>query len=149
MEKQNQATRGLRPTKDRVCIDCDINYNGYRTRCRECYNKKQRDEWHDVDNPKKKYQLSKRYHTTPEKYVAAMASSNCCEICNSLSELCYDHDHNTMKFRGVLCRSCNKAIGQLGDTVEGVRDALVYLVKHYSPKDYKIISKFTQQYNKD
>jgi len=32
-----------------------------------------------------------------------------------------------MKFRGVLCTNCNRAIGQLGDTAESVRKALNYL----------------------
>jgi hypothetical protein len=34
-----------------------------------------------------------------------------------------------MEFRGVLCRTCNKAVGQLGDNVEGLQKALDYLTK--------------------
>lgn len=41
--------------------------------------------------------------------------------------LCFDHDHETGVFRGWLCHNCNKAIGLLGDTVEGVKKAVRYL----------------------
>lgn len=41
--------------------------------------------------------------------------------------MCVDHDHETGKVRGVLCRGCNGALGKFGDTVAGVRRALAYL----------------------
>jgi hypothetical protein len=40
---------------------------------------------------------------------------------------CVDHCHETKKVRGLLCSPCNRAIGQLGDTVQGVQRALTYL----------------------
>jgi hypothetical protein len=39
-----------------------------------------------------------------------------------------DHDHRTRRVRGLLCDSCNLAIGKLGDDVEGVERALEYLI---------------------
>ena len=38
-----------------------------------------------------------------------------------------DHDHKTKLFRGWLCDDCNLAIGKLGDTLEGVMNAVRYL----------------------
>lgn len=38
-----------------------------------------------------------------------------------------DHDHDTGLIRGVLCGSCNTAIGVLGDNEAGVMRALEYL----------------------
>lgn len=38
-----------------------------------------------------------------------------------------DHDHTTGRFRGLLCASCNGALGALGDSVEGLERALAYL----------------------
>ena len=135
MEKQNKDSTGHRRTKDRFCITCNILFNGFRTRCRSCYNKKQRFDWSDPNNPKKKHQLSKRYGCSPQEYVDRMKSSAGCMICNKNTELCYDHCHTTMKFRGVLCRSCNKAIGQLGDTADSLKKAYEYLLVHETKKE--------------
>ena len=41
--------------------------------------------------------------------------------------LSVDHCHKTGKIRGLLCAPCNKAIGVLGDSVEGLRRAVEYL----------------------
>lgn len=38
-----------------------------------------------------------------------------------------DHCHATGRIRGVLCRSCNKALGMLGDTEESIQRLLEYI----------------------
>ena len=40
-----------------------------------------------------------------------------------------DHIHSEGKFRGWLCPACNRGIGGLGDTLEGVRKAEKYLME--------------------
>lgn len=42
-------------------------------------------------------------------------------------DLHVDHDHADGRIRGLLCATCNHAIGLLGDTYEGVCNALRYL----------------------
>ncbi len=93
----------------------------YRYRKRKIYDKGRIRDW------KTKHQVNKRYGITVEEYKEAMASSDKCQCCGRTKELCYDHDHETMKFRGVLCRACNRSIGQLGDNIEGLEKALAYL----------------------
>lgn len=50
-----------------------------------------------------------------------------CEVCGSTDRLAVDHDHETGRIRGRLCRSCNVGIGMLGDDVERLQAALDYL----------------------
>lgn len=50
-----------------------------------------------------------------------------CALCPRRTNLVYDHDHVTLRFRGVLCASCNKALGVLGDQPEALARALAYL----------------------
>jgi hypothetical protein len=54
-----------------------------------------------------------------------------CECCgskpNGQGVLHLDHCHETNKFMGWLCHSCNIAIGHLGDNLLGVLKAVKYL----------------------
>ena len=55
-----------------------------------------------------------------------------CGICGTSDPGAYerfnaDHDHETNKFRGLLCHRCNKALGQFKDKPEFLKKALVYL----------------------
>ena len=66
-----------------------------------------------------------------------------CEVCGSecsdgdcpttgtvkSKSLCIDHCHETNKIRGVLCHSCNIALGHLKDSTELLRKAIQYLQK--------------------
>jgi len=38
-----------------------------------------------------------------------------------------DHCHETGKIRGILCNSCNTALGRLGDNLNGVMGLVRYL----------------------
>ena len=76
------------------------------------------------------YQLQWKYNLSLEKYQQMLEDQNgCCAICGLKPDyrLCVDHRHDTGKVRGLLCRTCNKAIGQLGDTPDGLKRALKYL----------------------
>ena len=135
-----QAEAGDIPT--RQCIDCNMvspnlllfvtsneSKHGRRNLCWTCAVKR------NEKNPrmrdwKTNHQTLKRYGVNADVYKERMMSSNCCEICNSTEELCYDHDHDTMDFRGVLCRGCNRSLGQLGDNLEGIERVVKYLKKN-------------------
>jgi hypothetical protein len=52
-----------------------------------------------------------------------------CELCASTDRIVFDHDHVTNTFRGWLCDPCNRSMGVLGDSVEGLLRALNYLNK--------------------
>ena len=70
--------------------------------------------------------------TTPEPYDKYK-----CPICLKKKEelpekrryWVLDHDHETKKFRGWLCNTCNSALGWLNDDAELISRALSYLIK--------------------
>ena len=109
---------------------------GRRNQCKKCHNKR-KDRSVEVKIATKdtdlKYRAARQYNCTVEEYYERMATSDVCESCGAKGgygkgqKLCYDHDHTTMKFRGVLCNNCNRSIGQLGDTLESVQKAVTYL----------------------
>jgi len=63
-----------------------------------------------------------------------LTNATVCECCgiklDDKNKFQIDHCHDTNQIRGVLCWNCNSAIGKLGDTYEGVLNALHYLEKH-------------------
>ncbi len=56
-----------------------------------------------------------------------------CGICNKLQDdknkLVFDHCHINHIFRGYCCNSCNRSLGVLGDNIEGLINAMNYLLK--------------------
>jgi Recombination endonuclease VII len=54
-----------------------------------------------------------------------------CESCggppNGNGVLHLDHCHETGKFRGWLCATCNMGLGKLGDNIAGVLNIVGYL----------------------
>lgn len=77
--------------------------------------------------------LWSRYGLKPEDYVNMFEEQNgLCAICDRppktvLTPLDVDHCHTTGKVRGLLCGSCNRAIGLLGDDVGRMKKAIKYL----------------------
>ena len=60
------------------------------------------------------------------------SQGGCCRLCDKHATeiketLHVDHCHETGEVRGLLCKSCNSALGALGDNVEGLQKALDYL----------------------
>lgn len=86
------------------------------------------------DNPElralydRRSSLKRKYGITLEQFDAMSAAQNhACAICGSQEPLCVDHDHETGVIRGLLCGRCNKGIGLLGDSLEGLERAVRYL----------------------
>ena len=74
-------------------------------------------------------QLKKKYNLTIEQYTElANGQEGRCKICGrSDKKLAVDHCHVTGIVRGLLCRTCNSAIGLFQESLDNVKNAAVYL----------------------
>lgn len=99
-------------------------------------------EWHrKPENVKKmapakwKSNLKTKYGITPEDYSRMMiAQDGVCAICRGVDvrgkKLAVDHNHVTGQVRGLLCGSCNSAIGLLKENPDRIARALSYINDH-------------------
>lgn len=105
--------------KDTVCAECR------RTWQRE-YSRRNADSIRDK-NLRRKYGI-----TLAERNAMLVAQGGHCAICPATEpggrgEFHVDHDHNTGRVRGLLCHSCNTAIGLLGEDPKRLGAVLEYL----------------------
>jgi hypothetical protein len=122
--------------KTRQCKGCgehkplfdfqQLKYNTRRFNCKACRVKEAVDA-----RFKKTYGISYEEYEEKRKEV-----QYCCEICgkheedHSRGKLFVDHDHDTGKYRGLLCTQCNSALGMVYDNVEILQKMIEYLQKH-------------------
>lgn len=122
-----------------------------RNTCKQCFNK-QREEQRKKNptenrinsnkerwkrNPstvsplhKRAYNLKKKYGMSLEDFDKIRQEQDAkCKICNQEKFLVVDHCHSSGRVRGLLCSSCNTAIGLLKDDVDILQKAINYLQK--------------------
>lgn len=87
----------------------------------------------------KGYTLKRDYDLSLDEYQELLErQGGCCAICgtpdgaergnnNGSKRLSVDHDHTTGVVRGLLCGSCNQALGQFQDNTEWLWKAIEYL----------------------
>lgn len=86
-------------------------------------------------DPCRKLHMILRYvGLTREEYLAKVAASNgLCEVCQlPYAKPSIDHCHTTGIIRGVLCQSCNAAIGLFQNSPANMRAAADYLDRYHS-----------------
>lgn len=87
----------------------------------------------------KSYDLKKLYGISRKTYLDIMEmQGGCCAICETkettvikgrLVGLSVDHCHKNGAIRGLLCKSCNQAIGLMKDDPKILRRAIAYLTR--------------------
>ena len=71
---------------------------------------------------------AKRYGLSPEEQVAVLAQNDgMCALCLVAPATDIDHDHESGRVRGALCRRCNLGIGMLRDDPALLMAAVEYL----------------------
>ena len=96
--------------------------------CKECFKKKTKESRKRLGSDRAKDRdLRWRYGITLEYYNKMDQN---CNICGSSDEgrgfkMNVDHCHLTGKVRGLLCNSCNRGLGLLGE--DNLEKAILYL----------------------
>lgn len=102
--------------------------------------------WHIANKDLRKEQARYRsYGIDSDAYQSLLKEQNGkCGICHqpeineymgTVRELAVDHCHETGAVRGLLCFKCNTGLGQLGDTIESLQEAIIYLQKTTTDKE--------------
>ena len=106
------------------CKYCDKEFNSKQALCSHV-GKIHKDQFKiEKLNSKVKVENNKELNITyAELQELRENHSNTCDICGKTevcntrpdsktnsNRLCMDHDHNTLKFRGFLCNSCNRKL---------------------------------------
>lgn len=114
--------------------------SGKKSQCKDCLNQWTKDNkhrWYDPAKSRAKY-LRQTYGITVDQYESILLSQEgVCAICKRPSEktLHVDHNHSCCPgfrscgscIRGLLCYSCNSAMGLLADDANTLRAAIAYL----------------------
>lgn len=85
---------------------------------------------------RKDYNLRRRYGITLEQFEAILAAQGgICPICERSDVVfCLDHNHKTLKIRGVICLNCNlRVVGGARDQDFKLINAAKYVT--YNPAD--------------
>lgn len=136
IEKPSEAFGKERDTK-----------TGLTGQCKACRSVKTKQYYIDnkekiIEQGKKRYFLNKlkdplfirkqslrvKFNLTLEQYDQLIQlQEHKCKICKQVKKLNVDHCHATGKVRGLLCRSCNLALGFLEDDESRIASAGDYI----------------------
>ena len=92
-----------------------------------------------IKNPsqKRRAHLRRKYGLTFAEYDKMLTEqNNCCAVCGGTKpggrwkSFAVDHDHVTGRVRGLLCKSCNIALGEVKDDLTTLKNMINYLSKH-------------------
>ena len=132
----------------KLCVDCQQDKpvdqyhrsgRGLRLNCKPCRSKRDRED-----------KLKRFYNITSEEYDRLLLTQNgLCKICRraerlidtrtgEIMSLAVDHDHSCCPgtktcgqcIRGLLCSSCNTALGLLDDDIDHLVRSILYLRGH-------------------
>ena len=114
------------------------NRNHYHGKCKKCYIKKEQERYDPDKN--RNNQLKRLYGISLNEYNQILEEQGgLCKICGTdnpkgrktgrgnVTSLYVDHCHNTGKVRGLLCNTCNRAMGYIGEDTNTLKSMIEYL----------------------
>ena len=118
--------------ESKICVKCkeDLPLSSFsnasggnylRSECRLC----------EKDLTKIRKQIKKSAPVPPKDHKCPICQRTSEEVLGEggkkSGEWCCDHNHKTNKFRGWLCHSCNRALGNFVDDIDRLERAIKYL----------------------
>lgn len=112
--------------------------DGRKSECKECSRRYQKHRYDSGDTIAAVY--LRQYGITLDQYDLMVENQNgCCKICgtddpgSTRKRFSVDHNHETGEVRGLLCGSCNAALGLFKDSPTILQSAFNYLTTngHY------------------
>jgi hypothetical protein len=141
-------SRPIQTEGTKVCTNCgiekDINQfylrggkyspNSRKSKCKECDKKRVAETYAKDPSIYQNNHLKRNYGITLDDYNQMLIEQNhCCRTCGTTDpggkhgRFMVDHCHSTDKVRGLLCKSCNIALGEIKDNRQTLRNMLQYL----------------------
>lgn len=130
-------------SKDGLLGRCYVCYNKEKAEWRERHperNRINKQRWRDADPERlRDINLRNKYGIGLEDYNRLLVQQGgVCAICErpervkhgktkKVAPLAVDHCHDTGRVRGLLCFSCNVALGKFGDSEKMLKKALDYV----------------------
>ena len=98
---------------------------GLQHNCKECATVIRKRYWKPHSSIRLKLKLT-------EEEIKQIIKPQKCEVCGTTADkakMCIDHCHTTKKVRGLLCHSCNTALGLMKDDVQNILNLSQYLAR--------------------
>lgn len=74
--------------------------------------------------------IKSKYGVTREQYTALLNEQDGhCACCISTKNLSVDHDHETGRVRGILCKDCNTSLGFIKESIPTLQNLIEYLLE--------------------
>ncbi len=155
MDLDQQVSAGQLLLETRICRVCREEKNlvdefylsrknpglasSYSYECKVCTIKRTSNYNKNNSNSVRSQYLKRNYGLTFEEFDVMLSNQdNACAICGTnkpsknrgrTRRFHVDHDHKTGKVRGLLCKSCNLALGEIGDNIHTLKSMIEYLEK--------------------
>ncbi len=131
MSKKCSTCKKIKPLSDfgkHKQTPTGLNYS-----CKSCLRDKTNKYRKENKKRFKNYRLQNQYGISIEEWqIMYDNQQGCCAVCETHQSmlktiLCVDHNHITGEIRGLLCHTCNRAMGLFKDDSMIIKKAMEYL----------------------
>lgn len=133
-EKMCQRCKQVKQAKEFYPTPRKFGLSSLTSYCKACLSTDKDAYWKTAQGKvvRRRVYLKRRHKITLHQFDEMSNFQNHkCLGCGRNTKLYVDHDHRTEKIRGLLCRECNLALGNVKDNVVILLNLIAYLMKHH------------------